>query len=48
MDEIKKENFIQQLTDMSIEEINEFIKQKGKRPKPIPLIYFADKDDKPL
>ena len=33
---------------MTIDEINEFIKQKGKRPKPIPLIYFADKEDKPL
>lgn len=48
MDDLKKQNFIEKLTEMSIEEINEFIKQKGKKPKSIPLIYFADKEDKPL
>lgn len=48
MDDLKKENFINKLASMTIEEINDFLKQKGKRPKPIPLIYFADKEDKPL
>lgn len=48
MDDLKKEDFIKKLSNMTIDEINEFIKQKGKRPKPIPLIYFADKEDKPL
>ncbi|MDD3122026.1 MAG: hypothetical protein PHC62_00755 [Candidatus Izemoplasmatales bacterium] len=43
MDDIKKENFIKKLTEMSKEEIDEFIKKKGKRPKPIPLIYYMER-----
>lgn len=46
MDGIKKENFIKELASMSIEEINKLIKEKGKRPKLIPPIYFMDEEDK--
>lgn len=48
MNDLKKEDFIRKLASMSIEDINIYIKQKGKKPKPIPLIYFADKEDKLL
>ncbi len=44
MDDVKKENFIEKLTKMSKEEINEYIKRKGKKPKCIPLIYYVDKE----
>lgn len=44
MDDVKKENFIKKLTEMSKEEINEYIKRKGKKPKCIPLIYYVDKE----
>lgn len=44
MDDVKKENFIEKLTEMSKEEINEHIKRKGKKPKCIPLIYYVDKE----
>ena len=44
MDDVKKENFIEKLTEMSKEEINEYIKRKGKKPKCIPLILYVDKE----
>lgn len=44
MDDVKKENFIEKLTEMSKEEIDEYIKRKGKKPKCIPLIYYVDKE----
>lgn len=45
MDEKKKKSFIDELTSMTKEEINDFIKKKGKKPKPIPLIYFMDEGE---
>ena len=44
MNDIKKENFIEKLTEMSKEEVNEYIKRKGKRPKKITLIYYVDEE----
>ena len=46
MDEKKKKSFIDELTSMTKEEINEYIKKKGKKPKLIPLIYFMDEEEK--
>lgn len=44
MDDIKKSNFIKELTTMTKEEIDDFLKRKGKEPKLIPLIYFVEKE----
>ena len=35
-----KESFIQLLSIMTPEEINKMIEQKGKKPKPIPMVIF--------
>lgn len=43
---INKDNFIQFLANSSPEEINEFIKEKGKPMKIIEPIVFFDKEDK--
>lgn len=37
---IKKESFIQILSAMTPEEMNKMIEQKGKKPKPIPMVIF--------
>lgn len=37
---IKKDDFIQLLSLMTPEEINKMIEQKGKKPKPIPIVVF--------
>lgn len=39
---MEKENFIEKLSNMSLEEINKFILEKGKSPKIIPGIIFDD------
>ena len=44
MDDVKKENFIEKLTEMSKEEIKKKKKRKKKKPKCIPLIYYVDKE----
>jgi hypothetical protein len=37
---IQKEDFIKLLSLMTPEEINKMIEQKGKKPKPIPIVVF--------
>ena len=46
MDQLKRDKFIKELTSMSIEEINNLIKEKGKKPKPEPIIYFLDEEER--
>lgn len=40
MKKIEKESFIKILSSMTPEEINRIIENKGKKPKPIPLVVF--------
>jgi len=44
--ETKKEDFIKQLTEMSIDEIREFLAQKSKPPKPRVLMYIVENNKK--
>jgi len=37
---INKESFIKILSSLTPEEINKIIEQKGKKPKPIPMVIF--------
>lgn len=40
--EIKKEDFIKKITEMSPEELRIFLSEKGKRPKSRVLMYIED------
>lgn len=48
MAQLEKDQFIKELTSMTIEEINNLIKEKGKKPKPEPVIYFVDEEKRDL
>jgi hypothetical protein len=37
---IDRESFIKILSTMTPEEVNKLIEQKGKKPKPIPMVIF--------
>ena len=40
----KKKDFIDKLMEMTDKELNDFVKSKGKPPKPVVMCRIVDKD----